>query len=271
MSQTYQIPIRCVLCESAEHELIATFSTPQVGENIFGIENFYRELWQCKVCGLFSNKHNHELCWIYSNAYGRVAYDYDRQKSRFDAIMNLPPSKSDNRGRVNRVVAYIEEKYAHLDKNLLDVGCGMAVFPAVMAELGWTVTAIDPNPESVEHASKMAKVKGIIGSFPSVKVPQKYALITFNKVLEHVQNFVECLAAAKSCLNEDGIVYVELPDGEMAIELGSDRQEFFLEHYYAFGFASLALLAKKAGFSIRRMERIIDPSGKRTIFAFLSL
>jgi hypothetical protein len=56
----------------------------------------------------------------------------------------------------------------------------------------------------------------------------------------------------------------------MAIEVGPDRQEFFLEHYYAFGFSSLALLAKQAGFFVQSIERIIDPSGKRTLFAFLS-
>ncbi len=263
-------PASCILCKSVEHELLAVFETPRDGENIFGISGYYRELWRCKVCGLFCNRHRHDLSRIYEEQYGQAAYDYGRQKSRFDAIMNLPADKSDNRERVRRVIAYVEGRHAELDRSVLDVGCGMAVFPAVMREHGWSVTAIDPNPVSVEHAEKMAGVKAIAGSFPSVKVPQKYALITFNKVLEHIENFVECLSAARSYLAIGGVVYVELPDGEAAIEAGPDRQEFFLEHYYAFGFSSLALLAKHAGFFVQSMERIIDPSGKRTLFAFLN-
>ncbi len=263
-------PSSCILCKSVDHELVATFAAPQVGENIFGIDDYYRELWRCEVCGLFCNRHRHDLSKIYDEHYGRSSYDYGRQKSRFDVIMNLPESKSDNRGRVRRVNSYVEKNQAKLSRSVLDVGCGMAVFPAVMREHGWVVTAIDPNPVSVEHAQKLAGVKAIEGSFPSVEVPQKYSLITFNKVLEHIENFVECLSAAKSYLVEGGIVYIELPDGERAIEVGPDRQEFFLEHFYAFGFVSLSLLVKRAGFNVQYMERIIDPSGKRTLFAFLT-
>jgi SAM-dependent methyltransferase len=263
-------PASCILCKSVEHELLTASETPRDGENIFGISDYYRELWRCEVCGLFCNRHRHDLSSIYEEQYGQAAYDYGSQKSRFNAIMNLPAEKSDNRGRVRRVIAYVEGLHTELERSVLDVGCGMAVFPAVMREHGWSVTAIDPNPVSVEHAEKMAKVKAIEGSFPSIEVPQKYTLITFNKVLEHIENFVECLSAARLYLAEGGIVYVELPDGEAAIEAGPDRQEFFLEHYYAFGFSSLALLAKQAGFYVQSMERIIDPSGKRTLFAFLS-
>jgi len=270
MLDTPLTPTNCILCNSVEHELLAAFTTPRIGENTFGIKNYYRELWRCNVCGLFSNRHRHDLSRIYEGLYGQAAYDYGKQKSKFDAIMNLPAEKSDNRGRVNRVISYMDERHVGLERDVLDVGCGMAVFPAVMKEQGWSVTAIDPNPLSVEHAEKLAKVNAIVGSFPSVEIPQKYALITFNKVLEHIQNFIECLSAAKSYLADGGVVYIELPDGEMAIEAGTDRQEFFLEHYYAFGFSSLALLAKQADFYVQRMERIVDPSGKRTIFAFLN-
>jgi len=263
-------PATCMLCKTVNHELVAAFNSPRDGEKIFGISNYYRELWRCKVCGLFCNRHHHDLSRVYEEQYGQTAYEYGKQKSRFDAIMALPAEKSDNWGRVRRVISYIEERHAQLDRSVLDVGCGMAVFPAAMRKQGWSVTAIDPNPISVEHAEKMAGVKAIIGSFPYVEAPQKYTLITFNKVLEHIENAIECLSAAKSYLTDNGVVYVELPDGEMAIEVGPDRQEFFLEHHYAFGFSSLALLAKQAGFHVQTMERVIDPSGKRTLFAFLS-
>ena len=49
----------------------------------------------------------------------------------------------------------------------------------------------------------------------------------------------------------------------------SDRQEFYLEHYYTFSEQSIKYLTKKCGFDIVEMSKLIEPSGKFTIYAFL--
>ena len=60
--------------------------------------------------------------------------------------------------------------------------------------------------------------------------------------------FVGHVAAARPKLLTDGIVYVEVPDGEAALEAGYGRSEFYLDHYYVFSVASLDALARQAGF-----------------------
>jgi 2-polyprenyl-3-methyl-5-hydroxy-6-metoxy-1,4-benzoquinol methylase len=134
---------------------------------------------------------------------------------------------------------------------------------------GWLATALDPDPRAVEHARQTAGVEAVCGHFPGARLDGKFDLVTFNKVLEHVEDPVAMLAASGPLVAEDGFVYVEVPDGEAAAAEGPGREEFFIEHHHAFSAASLVLLAARAGFRVREMERLREPSGKFTLRGFL--
>jgi hypothetical protein len=77
------------------------------------------------------------------------------------------------------------------------------------------------------------------------------------------------LERARQYVADDGVVYLEVPDGEAAAREGPGREEFFVEHLHAFSPASVALLAARAGFSPVRIERVREPSTKYTLAAFL--
>ena len=77
------------------------------------------------------------------------------------------------------------------------------------------------------------------------------------------------LARAREILEPGGFVYVELPDGEGAAREGYHREEFFIEHFHVFSFASFSLLATAAGFTLMSLERIREPSSKYTLRGFL--
>ena len=96
-----------------------------------------------------------------------------------------------------------------------------------------------------------------------------FDLVTLNKVLEHIVDPVPMLARAGDCLAPGGVLYLELPDGEVAAAMGPDREEFGIEHYHAFSMASMCLLAQRAGLVVRSAERIAEPSTKVTLYAFL--
>jgi hypothetical protein len=95
----------CFLCSSQSQELLAVFNEPREGENTFGCTNYYRELHRCSVCGLISNRHDHDLSEIYDGSYRLAAYDGDKLFERFKRIMDLPYCESDNKGRVERIVS----------------------------------------------------------------------------------------------------------------------------------------------------------------------
>lgn len=262
--------VSCRFCGADDWSFLAGFDAPPPGETDFGFSPYRRALWQCGQCRHIVNVHAMDLDGIYDAGYWDRTYGGTRMAETFERIMSLPPEKSDNRARVERVDTVVRDLAAlSAPGALLDVGSGLAVFPAAMREKGWSCVALDPDARGAQHARDRAGVQAVAGDFMQVDLDRHFDLITFNKVLEHVLDPVAMLTRAAGFLKANGVVYVELPDGEGAIADSAGREEFFVEHYDAYSVASLSLLAVKAGFRVDLIERVREPSTKYTLRAFL--
>jgi SAM-dependent methyltransferase len=251
------------------------YTEPPEGEVRFSsvpAQGYDREVLRCPVCGHFVSRASLDLAALYGADYANSTYGGDLRPT-YDRIMGLPVERSDNRGRVASLRAFwraLHDGHASPDSpRLLDVGSGLAVFPALMKEAGWQCTALDPDPRFVAHARTVAGVEGVCADFMRADDLGVFDLITLNKVLEHVEDPSPMLARCLRFLAPGGLVYLELPDGETAAGGGPGREEFFIEHYHIFSAASLALLAMSSGFALLRLERLREPSGKYTLRAFL--
>lgn len=262
------VPASCPLCGSERLETAFRYEEPPEGETPFPLragERYQREYLRCANCGHFVAALELDLSRLYEGEYMDSTYAGDRLAKTFERIMGLPPEASDNVQRVERI-----QRFWHgAPGTLLDVGSGLGVFPARMKAAGWSCTALDPDPRSVEHAKEVIGVQAVQADFATADGLGRFDLVTFNKVLEHVSDPAAMLARARSLLVEGGVVYVELPDGEAAADEGPGREEFFVEHLHVFSAASLALLAHRAGFRLLRQERVREPSTKYTLVAFL--
>ncbi len=258
----------CEFCDIGNWQFLANFNKRPDGETDFNFTPYHRELWRCGGCGHIINRHDFDMARIYEGAYWDNTYA-DTITETFNKIMNLPADKSDNRGRVKFVNSFWENQGNTKPGCLLDIGSGLAVFPAAMKEAGWTVTALDPDERAAKFATEVAKVNGISNDFMSMEMNPTYDLISLNKVLEHLPFMVKMLARTKGFLKPGGLVYIELPDGEGAIEDSATREEFFIEHYCAFSYHSLELLIRKAELVPLLIERIVEPSTKYTLRAML--
>ena len=258
------------MCGADRRSLIAEFHERPEGETDFGLKPYHRELWRCEDCGHFENEHPFDFSALYEGGYSRATYG-ERLRANFEKIMALPPERSDNRQRAIYVDEYWASRHS-ARRELVDIGSGLAVFPAAMREKGWRCLAVDPDPAAAEQALNLAGVEALVGDFFSLSPPRRFGLVTFNKVLEHVPDMVAMLQRAESWLEDDGLIYVELPDGEAALAdpLGPAREEFFVEHFCAFSAASYALLTRRAGFRLNRLDRVREPSGKYTLRGFMS-
>lgn len=258
----------CPLCGSDSLEAAFAYDEPPPGETRFDLsaEEYRREYRHCATCGHYVGRLSIDVERLYSGGYVDATYAAGLAEG-YERVMALPPERSDNVRRVERIVELLGKR-----GRVLDVGSGLAVFPARMKEAGWEVTALDPDPRAAEHARSVVGVDAACADFFDAEGLGRFELVTLNKVLEHVSDPVEMLAHTLEFLEPNGTVYVEVPDGEGAARDpdGPNREEFFIEHLHVFSMASLGLLAQHAGFAVDSAERLREPSGKYTLVAFLS-
>jgi SAM-dependent methyltransferase len=236
---------------------------------------YWRELHRCPQCGHYLEYHQMNQETFYTGDYVSATYgDQEKIKSAFDRIISLPADKSDNEGRARRILNFAQEyfpagRFDTIPPRLLDVGSGLCVFGQRMKKAKWDVTAIDMDKRLVEHARNVVGVKSMLADVKSVEGIGAFDLISFNKVLEHIDDPISMLASVRRLLKDNGFIYIELPDGENAEAEGQNREEFLLGHIHVFSAASMALLVKKAGFDLVVMERLREPSTKYTLRAFI--
>lgn len=271
--------ITCTMCASTDTHIVFKYSAAPDGETTFGFfkdRPYERTTWRCETCGHFINEVPIDLDRLYDADYVDSTYGNAAGiAAQYHRIMALPPEKSDNYARVQRVANYTSNQlgrsrpYAEPAPTLLDVGSGLAVFPARMKAEGWQVTALDPDPRAVHHARTTCQVDAIRADFMD-ELPEigPFDLVTFNKVLEHVPDPVAMLARTQGLIAPGGLVYVELPDGEMALREGSGRNEFCLAHRCAFSMTSISMLMTRAGFESLLLERVHEASSKFSLRAF---
>ena len=142
------------------------------------------------------------------------------------------------------------------------------VFAKSFINKKWDVQAIETDKRMVQYLNDLG-IKTTYADITKYKNNKKYNLITFNKVLEHVEKPYELLFAIKKFMTKKSILYLEVPD-MIAYKKGKQREEFYIDHHHVFSISSASILIEKLGFKIIKIERIIEPSGKYTIYLFAS-
>lgn len=259
-------------CNGAHEVTAFTYDAPPKGETAFdfGQQAYARRYQRCFACGHWRADHAMQLGSLYGGAYVSATYG-DRMRTTFERIIGLPADRSDNTGRVERVLTFGRRWFPESTvPRLLDVGSGLAVFPYRMRQAGWDCTALDPDESAATHAREVAGVAAVTGDFATASGAGlgRFDVVTLNKVLEHVEDPVALLSLVRRHLEPRGFVYVEVPDEAAAIE-GPEREEFFIEHLHVFSPASLAMLADRSGLTVVAIERLREPSSKFTLRAFL--
>jgi SAM-dependent methyltransferase len=259
-------------CDGTHCAAAFSYEAPPAGEIRFDVGTAYRRCYRrCGVCGHWFSRHAMDLSALYGGAYVDATYG-EGMRAAYDRIMALPTERSDNAGRVACVLAFAGRRFGagRRRPRLLDVGSGLAVFPARMREAGWACTALDPDARAAGHAGDVAGVTAVTGDFLTLDAAAlgRFDVVSLNKVLEHVEAPVALLRRAAALLDPGGFVYVEVPDGDAAAAEGPEREEFFVEHHHVFSPASLAATVARAGLSLATLERLREPSTKYALRAF---
>mgnify|MGYP001292181647 CR=1 FL=1 len=265
--------MKCSFCKNDNFKIAFKYTSPIKGEVKINLKGkpYRRHYLLCNFCGHFLSKYEFSLKNLYSEEYMENTYG-ERISKTFNKIINLPKRKSDNVQRIKRIEKFVKKKVDKKKINLLDIGSGLGVFPYSVKKIGWKCCALDPDKRAVKHINKNLGIKALHKDFLKVKKIEKnnFDVITLNKVLEHVEKPIIMLKKANKFLNNNGLIYIEVPDGTEAAKIGKTREEFGVDHIHVFSMRSLSLMIKNAGFNILKIERIREPSTKYTLFAFIS-
>ena len=262
--------ISCSFCKNDKFKIKFLYNKKPKDETFFGIKNYeYKRCYiECLSCNHYYSVMSFDLGSLYSKKYSEKTYGKKIHQT-FNKIVNLPFSKSDNLQRIKRFERYFKSKNIII-KDLIDIGSGIGIFPYSLVKKNLKVTCLEPDKNLSNHLKKNLKLKVMKRNLLKNQIKKKYDVVTLNKVLEHINNPFLFMNSINKILNNNGTVYLEVPDTISASKLGYGREEFFVEHVHGFSKKSLKFLFHQTNFKIQSMKNIKEPSGKFTTYCFLT-
>src|SRR5262245_41199081 len=104
-------PSACPLCGGEHFVNVFTYHAAPEGETRFRFSSdceYLRAVWRCGRCGHFLSVHNMDEGALYTADYVTSTYGEDRIGRAFERITALDPAKSDNVGRVHRILEFAQ-------------------------------------------------------------------------------------------------------------------------------------------------------------------
>ena len=125
--------------------------------------------------------------------------------------------------------------------NLLDVGAGGGEFTYISSQLGFDSTGIEPNIGYSNYAKDQYQANVKTGQLADVD--GKFDVITMFHVMEHIPDPIKTFKKLYDLLNEDGFLFIEVPNIESFSQ--SPGNTFFKAHIHYFSAATLIACASQ--------------------------
>jgi len=279
----------CALCGGRLGRSLLTIRVPDRFERHAGIaEAGYRRDWvECGGCGAATNvatPESRERLRAMAGAYYEVDFAGAGQggiAEKFRKVMSLSPEKSDNAGRVGRILDHLRSFRGEVFREgesrfrAIDIGAGTGVFLAKFLErLGpaavrWETVALEPDPSAAAHLRSLGFSSVREELFRGQPDLRGFDLVTLNKIVEHVEDPLALLRDVRGALDPRcGTAYVEVPD-RLTIGCRPPGDNILgALHCHLYDPGSLTRLLARAGLAVLSACRVFEPSGKITVFAF---
>ncbi len=224
---------------------------------------------KCRGCNLVyitPRLNSQSIINLYNENYWKSdrAKDYGYTNYLADAPLYLSTFKIRSR---------VIENYKKGPGRVLDVGCAAGFFLKVMSDKGWETHGIEVSETVAAYAREELGLANVRTGDTSklANLPENYFdVITFWDVVEHLEDPISTLKAARLCLKDDGILIIETQNIEsaFAVLLCSCWQHFkYEEHLYHFCPTTVRLLVEKSGFHV--VENTPRFGGKKVSINFI--
>ena len=142
--------------------------------------------------------------------------------------------------------------------NLLDIGCSVGSLLTVARSLGWNTTGIEIGEASCEFCTSRLGLNVHKGSLYDFKPKQKYNLITFMEVIEHLPDPNKAIQNISKFLVPGGGLLITTPNYNSLFRKVCGEKWWVInceeEHIYFFNEQTLSKMLKQHNFKVLSVE-----------------
>ena len=163
----------------------------------------------------------------------------------------------DNLSRSYRMISWLETNTKLPDHgSLLDIGCGKGGFLSSFSSYRpeWNLTGLDLACDVKSSIEKIPNTHFVNGDLPDLDKNIRYDLIVLSHTLEHIPNPIDFLKKVNELLEEDGILFIEIPNLETA-----PFDILVADHCSFFTTKTLSYLLQKSDFDILKIAVDVLP------------
>ncbi|WP_160398378.1 class I SAM-dependent methyltransferase [Paenibacillus sp. MMS18-CY102] len=144
-------------------------------------------------------------------------------------------------------------------KRFLDIGCGVGHYLALAEKHFEELYGVEPSISSVTTARERGF--SVIHDYfhEGLQFETGFDVISMIEVLEHLEQPAELFAKAAKLLKDNGILLVEVPNGQRIVE-NRLYNNLCTDHIQYFSVTSLAAMARRAGLTVVCAQEAADPN-----------
>lgn len=233
----------CEICGKDDFELIAVEIREGPGR-----------IAKCRSCGLVIQ----DVKWA-SKEIERYYNDEYHKTNSLDAERELPPEEHFN-NRIKTIQPIVDEIHRFLRPGMkvLEIGCGAGeLLHSIKPHVG-EVVGIEMSKRFVDFMNKNLGIEAYTEDVNKMDFgTRKFDFIILIATLDHLPNPSETLKTIKRIISETGIIYIELPNLNEALNIYLPEEsrkaynKFFWHkaHFFYFTRETLTRLMEKAGFN----------------------
>jgi 2-polyprenyl-3-methyl-5-hydroxy-6-metoxy-1,4-benzoquinol methylase len=117
-----------------------------------------------------------------------------------------------------RSAQWLKRRLPASARTIVDIGCGSGHLAAELADAGYTVTGVEPDPKSIAqaHRGKFELISASAEDCCDALNGRRFDVVLMSHVLEHCIDPMRALTNARTLLTDRGVVHCEVPNNAAA-------------------------------------------------------
>ena len=256
LKKAFKTEVDCLVCGQANAKILGVRGNREyTGADAQAEPHLFTNVVECRNCGfIYTNPQINGVGFLEAEHYNNPeTYQSDAGENVAQMYLHR--------------VAFIKNFVSQ--GSLLDVGAGKGEFVAAAAENGFQAIGVEPSPRFCQFAEEHFNAtvyNGLLETCAELK-GRKFDVITLHHVFEHVETPHELLENLKDFLNQDGIVYLEVPNTQSAATKLIDFYFRFRGRNWSCRLSPLHPPFHKYGYNIQSLKFILRKHGYKIIKA----